>query len=130
MGGARPPARGPADAGDRRAARHFPGDRTPALGRGLAEARRPHARGHARPAPFHAGLIPPEGRGRFSRSPSDRLERQAHAVAMATIEHEETEADRVAAWRFEVLVRTGYSPAQARKLAAACPPAVAARILA
>jgi len=64
---------------------------------------------------------------------------------MATIEHEETEPDRVAAWRFEVLVRTGYSPAQARKLAAAlevdlrfaerlladgCPPDVAARILA
>jgi hypothetical protein len=64
---------------------------------------------------------------------------------MATIEHEETEADRVAAWRFEVLVRTGYTPAQARKLAAepdvdlrfaerlladGCPPDVAARILA
>jgi hypothetical protein len=64
---------------------------------------------------------------------------------MATIEHEETEADRVTAWRFEVLVRTGYTPAQARKLAAeldvdlrlaerlladGCPPDVAARILA
>ena len=64
---------------------------------------------------------------------------------MATIEHEQTEAERVAAWRFEVLVRTGYSPAQARKLAAeldvdlrlaerlladGCPPDVAARILA
>ena len=64
---------------------------------------------------------------------------------MATIEHEETEGDRVAAWRFEVLVRTGYSPTQARRLAAepdvdlrlaerlladGCPPDVAARILA
>jgi hypothetical protein len=64
---------------------------------------------------------------------------------MATIEHEQSEADRVAAWRFEVLVRTGYTPSQARKLAAelevdlrlaerllaeGCPPDVAARILA
>lgn len=64
---------------------------------------------------------------------------------MSTIEDEQTEAERVAAWRFEVLVRTGYSPAQARKLAAVpevdlrlaerlladgCPPDVAARILA
>ncbi|HEY2371478.1 MAG TPA: hypothetical protein VGH82_02930 [Gaiellaceae bacterium] len=63
---------------------------------------------------------------------------------MATVEHEQPEVERVTAWRFEVLVRTGYSPAQARKLAAAldvdlrfaerlladgCPPDVAARIL-
>ena len=63
---------------------------------------------------------------------------------MATVEHEQSEVERVAAWRFEVLVRTGYTPAQARKLAATdvdlrlaerlladgCPPDVAARILA
>lgn len=80
----------------------------------------------------------------MSRSPSDRRRKQAHAFGMATIEDEQTENDRVAAWRFEVLVRTGYSPVQARRLAAepevdlrvaerllaeGCPPDVAARIL-
>ena len=32
--------------------------------------------------------------------------------------HESTEAERIERWRFEALVRAGYAPAGARKLAA------------
>src|SRR5205085_2180666 len=83
--------------GDRRAARDLAGNGPPAPRRGLTEARRPDARRRDRPAPRRRRLIPAEGRGRSTRSPSDHRGSQAHDFGMATIEHEETEPDRVAA---------------------------------